>query len=113
MSDITENINKEYVEAYINTIIDACNDAPGGMRFTFTNYGMNRNLRLEIQKDANYKGEGDDWNMIDIVVYKQNVTDPRGRKIDIAIGDEMGIHMLDCYRVLLGIADGSRKLSLL
>ena len=113
MNDVSENIKEGYVDAYINTIINACWDAPGGMRFSFANFGKDRNLRLEVEKEINYTGEGDDWNMIDIVVYKQNVTDPRGRKMDIAIGDEMNIHMLDCYRVLLGIADGSRKLSLL
>lgn len=98
------------MEEYINKIIKICSEAKPNQTMMFDNFGK---YVLHVIKDGDFI-EGTDYsNMVDIAIYEKNAVKREGRYKDLLVGDEVGIHILDMYRVLQGIADGTRKLSTL
>lgn len=98
------------MEKYIAKIIEVCDTAKAGQKIMFDNFGK---YILDVEKDSNYIEGTDDYNMVDIVIYEKDAVKREGRLKDLLVGDEVGIHVLDLYRVLKGIADGTRQLSIL
>lgn len=97
------------MEDYIIRIINICDKAKPNAKMMFDNFGK---YVLQIQKDEDYVIGTDDYNMVDISVYEKNGVIREGRYKDVLVGDEFGIHVLDLYKVLKGIADGTRELSI-
>lgn len=98
------------MEEYINKIIEVCSKAKPNQTMMFDNFGK---YILHVEKDENYIEGTDDYNMVNIAIYEKNAIKREGRFKDLLVGDEIGIHVLDMYRVLKGIIDGTRKLSIL
>ena len=98
------------MEEYINRIIEICSKAKPDQRLMFDNFGK---YVLYVRKDENFNENTDDYNMADITIYEKNAVKREGRFKDLLVGDEVGIHVSDMYHVLKGIADGTRKLSML
>lgn len=101
---------EESMENYITRIVEICRDAKPNQKMMFDNFGK---YVLHVGKDENYVADTDEYNMVDIAVYEKNGVKREGKSKDVLVGDEVGIHVLDLYRVLKGIADGTRKLSTL
>ena len=98
------------MEEYINRIIEVCSEAKPNQVMMFDNFGK---YVLHIKKDENFIEGTDNYNMVDIAIYEKNAVKREGRFKDLLVGDEVGIHVLDMYRVLKSIADGTRKLLIL
>lgn len=98
------------MEEYINRIIKVCDEAKPNQAMMFDGFGE---YVLHVKKDENFIEGTDNYNMVDIAIYEKDAVKREGRFKDLLIGDEVGIHVLDMYRVLKGIADGTRKLSIL
>ena len=98
------------MEEYINRIIEGCSEAKPNQVMMFDNFGK---YVLHIKKDENFIEGTDNYNMVDITIYEKNAVKREGRFKDLLVGDEVGIHVLDMYRVLKGIANETRKLLIL
>ena len=98
------------MDEYINRIIEVCSEAKPNQEMIFDNFGK---YVLHVKKDEDFIEGTDNYNMVDIVIYKKNAVKREGRFKDLLVGDEVGIHILDMYNVLKGIYDGTRKLSIL
>ena len=98
------------MENYINRIVEVCENAKPNQKMMFDNFGK---YVLHIEKDEDFIEGTDDYNMVDIEVYEKNGVKREGKFKDLLVGDEVGIHVLDLYRVLKSIADETRKLSTL
>ena len=96
------------MEEYIKRIIEICEKAKPSSKMMFDNFGK---YILHIEKDADYVEGTDEYNLVDIAIYEKDAIIREGRYKDVLVGDEVGIHVLDMYRVLKGIADGTRILS--
>ena len=98
------------MEEYINRIIKVCSEAKPNQEMIFDDFGK---YVLHVKKDEDFIEGTDNYNMVDIVIYKKNAVKREGMFKDLLVGDEVGIHILDMYNVLKGIYDGTRKLSIL
>ena len=93
------------MEEYINRIIEVCSKAKPNQVMMFDDFGK---YVLHVTKDENFIEGTDNYNMVDIAIYEKNAVKREGRFKDLLVGDEVGIHVLDMYCVLKGIADGTR-----
>lgn len=96
------------MQDYINRIVKICKKAKPNARMMFDNFGK---YILHIEKDADYIEGTDEYNLVDIAIYEKDAVMREGKYKDVLVGDELGIHVLDMDRVLKGIADGTRILS--
>ena len=85
------------MEEYINRIIKVCSEAKPNQEMIFDNFGK---YVLYVKKDEDFIEGTDNYNMVDIVIYKKNAVKREGRFKDLLVGDEVGIHILDMYNVV-------------
>ena len=98
------------MEKYIDRIIEVCEAAKPNAKMMFDDFGK---YILHIEKDGNHIVGTDIYNLVDIAIYEKDAIIRDGKSKDLLVGDEIGIHVLDLYRVLKGIADETRELSVL
>lgn len=98
------------MEKYIDRIVVVCETAKPNAKMMFDNFGK---YILHIEKDGNHVEGTDIYNLVDIAIYEKDAIIRDGKPKDLLVGDEIGIHVLDLYRVLKGIAVGTRELSVL
>lgn len=95
---------------YINRIVDACTKAAPGQEMMFGGLG---NLILYVTKDKDFVKGTDEFNMVDMSIYKKDGVLSGGKYKDLLIGDELGVHVTELYNKLLDIVKATKKLSVL